>query len=499
MVSSSKPGRLGNALLLLAILSTAMLLSIPALKANAAVTTITAANATTQISINGIAEPGEWTAPSIDIAAAAMTVTFEQNSTGLFFLLQWQKGGQYCSDQYCFGGIEIGNLNNTAEMGSPTTPTIMVLLSQSLPGSYDEFVSEGDTTPTSVEADGYSTQSTCALGLSGTAYTAECYRPFKLHNASPYDPFPELASGSPIEIAFAVGEFDQPGLHEATDMSTYQLVLSTPPSPGQTSTSSSTTHTTSSTSTSTTTSSTISTSSTTTSKTSSTSSSSSTTTVSSTATSSSSTSTSPSAASSCAASTTATKSGVIVTLQTDSPSYVGAANGTISGGVAGGFFQGASAALQIESPSGKQVFSDSVPLSASGSFKDNFTAGSSAQWTKGVYSLSATAEGVTATCQFSYSPVPTTATSSSVSSVSTASGPGTTVTVTASPVTTTETIPATTVTSTGGVSTTTTTITSSSVPAWAYGAMILLLIVGFAVGFVLKGPITRRPAVEGLR
>lgn len=189
--------------------------------------TITAYQARTPVKLDGVVSPGEWSDAQVtNITAADMGVAFKHNSTGLFILLQWEQSPSICSDQYCYGGIELGNASNTSAMGAASTPTVMLLLSPSFTGSYDEFVSKGEVTPTPVESDGYRTQSTCALKLSGTTYTAECYRPFKLSNAPPYDPFPSLAAGSPIEIAFAVGEFNAPGVHAATDMSTYVLALS---------------------------------------------------------------------------------------------------------------------------------------------------------------------------------------------------------------------------------------------------------------------------------
>lgn len=209
------------ALLLLAILSTSHV------EQASAAETLTAYQAQVPVKLDGIVSPGEWNdAQTTNITAAGMDVAFKHNSTGLLILLQWNQSPSACSDQYCYGGIEFGYLNNTGPMGATANPTVMLLLSPSFTGSHDEFISRAEATPTTVESDGYQTQSTCALKLSGTTYTAECYRPFKLSDASPYDPFPSLVAGSPIEIAFAVGEFNQPGLHAATDMSTYVLVLS---------------------------------------------------------------------------------------------------------------------------------------------------------------------------------------------------------------------------------------------------------------------------------
>jgi hypothetical protein len=194
-----------------------------------AMTTITAYKAQVPVKVNGVVSPGEWSdTPMINETISGMTVAFKQNSTGLLFLLVWHQSPIDCFDKYCFGGIEIGNLNNTGEMGTPSTPTIMVLLSPSFQKGYDEFLSSSDATPVAVESmtPSLQTQSTCALNVSGTTYTAECYRPFHLTNASQYDSFPRLVAGSPIEIGFAVGEFSEPGVHAATDMSTYQLTLS---------------------------------------------------------------------------------------------------------------------------------------------------------------------------------------------------------------------------------------------------------------------------------
>ena len=207
-----------------------------------ATTTITAYKAQSPVTIDGVVSPGEWNdTPLITESTSGVTYAFKQNGTGLLFLLEWQQSSTFCYDRWCFGGIEIANLGNSGEMGSPTAPTIMVLLSQGFANGYDEFISTGDTTPAPVEQQGYTTQSVCALSVANGNYIAECYRPFQLTNASPYDPFPAFASGSPMEIGFAVGEFSSPGLHEATDMSTYTLAPSSQAYVGQTTTSSTST------------------------------------------------------------------------------------------------------------------------------------------------------------------------------------------------------------------------------------------------------------------
>lgn len=204
-------------------------------------TALTAYKAQTPVTLDGVVSPGEWTdTPSFYEPVSQMTVAFKQNGTGLLFLMQWAKSGP-CVDQACFGGVEFGFLNNTGAMGSPTTPTLMVLASPSFTGNVDEFISTGELTPETVEAAGYSTQSVCGLGFANGNYTAECYRPFALHNAWPDDPFPSLAAGNTIEVGFAVGEFTSPGDHDATDMSSYTLTLSnqtySPPSTTSSSTS----------------------------------------------------------------------------------------------------------------------------------------------------------------------------------------------------------------------------------------------------------------------
>ncbi len=187
-------------------------------------TTITAYQATIPVNVNQAYSPSQWSdTPQIYEPDSQMTVAFKQNGTGLLFLMRWATS-TVCTDSACFGGIEFGHLNNTQPMGSSTTPTIMILASTSFKGNVDEFISEGEETPESVEAAGYTTQSVCGLTLAGNQYTVECYRPFALHNASPYD-F-DLAVGSTVEIGFSVGEFTNPGEHNASDMSTYVLTIS---------------------------------------------------------------------------------------------------------------------------------------------------------------------------------------------------------------------------------------------------------------------------------
>jgi len=190
-----------------------------------AATTLTAYKSQQKVILNGVVEPGEWNdTPLISIRTTGMSVAFKQNGTGLLFLMMWNQVPTYCTDQNCYGGIELGPLNNTGVMGTASTPTLMILVSQAW-GGVDEFLSNGNLNPTPVESSGYKTQTTCGFTVVSGAYTAECYRPFNLTNAWPQD-F-TLNVGSTVEIAFAVGECKPtPGIHLATDMSTYLLTRS---------------------------------------------------------------------------------------------------------------------------------------------------------------------------------------------------------------------------------------------------------------------------------
>jgi hypothetical protein len=190
-----------------------------------AATTLTAYRSQERVTLDGIVEPGEWNdTPMISESTTGMTVAFKQNGTGLLFLMIWQQSSTYCSDQYCYGGIELGPLNNTQYMGSPSTPTLMILVSKSW-GGVDELVSTGPPSPTPVEKLGYKTQTTCGSDFVSGTYTVECYRPFSLTNAWQQD-F-TLNVGSTVEIGFAVGECTPiPGDHLATDMATYVLTVS---------------------------------------------------------------------------------------------------------------------------------------------------------------------------------------------------------------------------------------------------------------------------------
>jgi len=187
-----------------------------------AVTTVPVYQSQHPVTLDGLIQPGEWSdTPIVTDTSSGFTYAFKQNGTGLLFLMQWSES---IACPTCFGGIELGHQNNKAVMGSPSTPTIMILASPSFKGNVDDFVSTGEFTPIPVEQDGYTTQTTCGLDYAGGGvYTAEGYRPFKLNNASPYD-F-NFTLGSTAELGFAVGVFTQPGDHLATDMSTYVLSI----------------------------------------------------------------------------------------------------------------------------------------------------------------------------------------------------------------------------------------------------------------------------------
>jgi hypothetical protein len=185
-------------------------------------TTVTAYQSQRPVKLDGVVENGEWNdTQMITDPTSGMTIAFKQNGTGILFLMIWSENAQ-CST--CYAALELGSLNNTGHMGSPTTITIMILLSPSYKGNVDEAISAGEQPPTSVEQLGFKTQSVCALAYSAKVYTAECYRPFKLTNASPHD-F-NMTIGTTLELGLAVGDFDAPGTHQATDMSTYVLSIS---------------------------------------------------------------------------------------------------------------------------------------------------------------------------------------------------------------------------------------------------------------------------------
>jgi hypothetical protein len=504
--------------------------------AKGAPTTITAYKSTITVNVKSPYQSSQWAdAQTISEPQSGITFAAKQNGTGWLFLMIWHTSAFICTDAACFGGIELGYLNNTQAMGSSNTPTMMILASTSFKNNIDEFVSTDTVTPTTVESLGYKVQSVCGLTLTGTVsngqYTVECYKPFALSGASPYDL--KLVVGSTIEIGFGVGEFSSPGDHMVTDMSTYTLTFS-----GQTYGSSSSTSSTTSTSRSSSTSSTSSTtsSSTTTSTSSTTTSTSKTTTSSTSSTTSSSTTTSTS--STTTSTSVTTPPAYTVNAATNSKSYVGNVTGTISGTVTGTpSAAGSTLSLQIANPVNVTVFTQTVTISANGAFSGTFSPGPS--WAiPGTYTLTATyftiisgtpsfftniyrfsyipntvttTTTTTSTGPFSTSTTTTTATTTTTTTTTkttTVTGPTTTVsgptstvtgpTTTVSGPTSTVTGPTTTLTSTAtttaapvtftNTSTSTVTQTTSAIPGWAYAAMVVLLLIGLAIGYVVKRP-----------
>ncbi len=448
--------------------------------AAAAPTTITAYKATIPVNVHGAYSASDWTdTATLNEPSSGATFAVKQNGTGWIFLMIWKTSQFYCSDASCFGGIELGYANNTQPMGSPTTPTIMILASTAFTNNVDEFIATGESTPTSVETLGYTTQSICGLTLTGSAssgtYTVQCYRPFTLKNASPYD-F-KLGVGSTIEIGFAVGEFDNPGDHSATDMSTYVLTFSgSTYTPTGTSTSTSTS-TSSSTSTSTSTSSS--------SHSTSTSTTTSTSTSKSTSSSSTGTSTSTSASTSTFTSSSTSTSTFIspvtaVSVATTSPSYSGIETGTISGQLTGGTL-GFMVTLTITNPAGSLVFANSVETVSNGSFNDTFNPGVNSLWVSGAYTVKASYGTLSSTSTFSYSPATAMTTTTTV--VSTVTSP---LTITATTSVTGTGITATQTQTQTVTQTSTVTGASSVIPDWVYGVIIALLLLGIALGFMAR-------------
>ncbi len=199
-------------------------------------TTITAYKSQSAVNVKSPFQSSQWqdTVTTTE-STSGMSVAFKENSTGLLFTMSWQTSSTDCSDSYCYGGIELGSLSNTQEMGSSSTPTLMILVSPSFTGNVGEYISTGPFTPAAVEKSGYATQTVCGLNLSGTTYTAVCYRPFVTNNGDPQAP--ALSIGSTVELGFAVGEFNKPGTHLATTMQSYVLTISGSDIPSNVSTS----------------------------------------------------------------------------------------------------------------------------------------------------------------------------------------------------------------------------------------------------------------------
>jgi hypothetical protein len=292
---------------------------------------------------------------------------------------------------------------------------------------------------------------------------------------------------------------------------------------GSTTTTSSTT---SSTSTTTTSSSTHSSSTSTTSTTSATSSTTSSTTSKSTsASSTSTTSTTATTKSTTTSSTTATTSQppFEITVATNAQTYSATEALIITGSVSPAPGPGTAVEIQITNPDYTTVvFDDNVTVAASGGFTYtvNIVANSTG-WVSGTYTLTVTSQEpapMMITSQFLYTPhtvtVTTTSTSVTVTSTTTythvslqTSTQTTTATVTQPPLTTTATQTTTQTTTQTSIQTTTAppttqtqtltntstvTNTSSVIPDWAYGAMVVLLLVGLAIGYLVTRPSARQ-------
>jgi len=198
-------------------------------------TTITAYKSQIAVNVKSPYQSSQWTdTVTVTESVSGITAAFKQNGTGLLFYLSWQQSSSDCSDTNCYGGIELGYANNTAPMGSSSTPATMILASQSFTGNVNEFISTGFFTPSTVESSGYTSYTTCGLALSGTTYTAVCYRPFSTPKDSPSAV--TLSVGSTVELGFAVGEFNKPGTHLATTMQSYVLTISSTALPSTVST-----------------------------------------------------------------------------------------------------------------------------------------------------------------------------------------------------------------------------------------------------------------------
>jgi hypothetical protein len=203
--------------------------------AQTSATTITAYKSQTSVNVHSPYSASQWSdTVTVNEPVSGITAAFKQNGTGLLFYMTWQQSTTDCSDSSCYGGIELGYANNTAPMGSSSTPTTMILASQSFTGNVNEFISTGFFTPPTVESAGYASATTCGLTLSGTTYTAVCYRPFSTPKDSPSAV--TLSVGATVELGFAVGEFNKPGTHVASTMQSYVLTISSQALPSNVST-----------------------------------------------------------------------------------------------------------------------------------------------------------------------------------------------------------------------------------------------------------------------
>jgi len=157
---------------------------------------------------------------------------------------------------------------------------------------------------------------------------------------------------------------------------------------------------------------------------------------------------------------------------------VGTPTGTISGTLTGATY-GYLVTVTITNPAGVVVFADSATVASNGAYNDTFHPGVNNLWVSGTYSVKATYGSFHANSTFSYTPA--SAVTSTV--ISTTTLPTTITSVATSVSTTTATV-----TSTGSGS------SSSGVPTWAYAAMVVLLIIGVAIGYLVAGARSKMPA-----
>jgi chitinase len=206
----------------------------------------------------------------------------------------------------------------------------------------------------------------------------------------------------------------------------------------------------------------------------------------------------------------------VLTVTTSSKNYTGTQQGVISGAITGG--ASGSVTLSITNPAGSIVFSDIVPLASNGSFNDTFHPKVGSLWASGTYIVEASYGTLIATASFSYSvAAAVTATTTVVSTVTSPTTLTATSTVTAPPNTVTSTQTATqtstqtttqTATQTATHTSTqtmteTSTVKSSSggIPDWEYAAIVVLLIVCVAIGFLARNLLEanrNRPATRSV-
>ena len=148
--------------------------------------------------------------------------------------------------------------------------------------------------------------------------------------------------------------------------------------------------------------------------------------------------------------------------------------------------------LQVTNPANVLVYAQSVTTTTNGAFNVTVYPGASNLWIAGTYTVKASYGTLSATSKFTYAPTTTVLTTttqlSTVTSPTTMTQLSTVMSPTTVTVSSTQTVtgPTSVLTSTQTI-VSTMTQTTSSVPSWAYGAMIALLIIGLALGYLLMG------------